>query len=83
MLKNIARVLIILIFFVNNLFAEEIPIIVISPGKTVQSLSTVGSSVEVFNSETINNSSHFSLADVIDDNSTSTNLLKWEGTVQI
>ena len=79
MLKNIARVLIILIFFVNNLFAEEIPIIVISPGKTVQSLSTVGSSVEVFNSETINNSSHFSLADVIDDNSTSTNLFKMGG----
>ena len=79
MLKNIAKVFIILFFFVNNLFAEEIPIIVISPGKTVQSLSTVGSSVEVFNSETINNSSHFSLADVIDDNSTSTNLFKMGG----
>ena len=56
MLKNIVRALIVLIFFVNNLFAEEIPIVVISPGKTVQSLSTVGSSVDVFTSDAINNS---------------------------
>ena len=63
----------------HNLFAENIPVIVISPGKTVQSLSTVGSSVEVFTSETINNSSHFSLANVIDDNSTSTNLFQMGG----
>jgi len=79
MLKNVAKVFIILIFFVNNLFAEEIPIVVISPGKTAQSLSTVGSSVDVFTSDTINNSSHFSLANVIDDNSTSTNLFQMGG----
>ena len=61
------------------LFADDIPVIVISPGKTVQSLGTVGSSVDVFTSETINESSHFSLAHIIDDNSTSTNLFQMGG----
>ena len=79
MLRKIIKILIILFFSVNNLFAQDIPIIVISPGKTVQSLSTVGSAIEVFTSDTINNSSHFSLANVIDDNSTSTNLFQMGG----
>ena len=79
MLRKIIKILIILVFSVNNLFAQDIPIIVISPGKTVQSLSTVGSAIEVFTCDTINNSSHFSLANVIDDNSTSTNLFQMGG----
>jgi len=79
MLRKIIKILIIFVFSVNNLFAQDIPIIVISPGKTVQSLSTVGSTIEVFTSDTINNSSHFSLANVIDDNSTSTNLFQMGG----
>ena len=78
-LKNIIRILLILVFSTKSIFAEDIPVIVISPGKTVQSLNTVGSSVEVFSSETINNSSHFSLANVIDNNSTSTNLFQMGG----
>ena len=79
MLRKIIKILIILVFSANNLFAQDIPIIVISPGKTVQSLSTVGSAIEVFTSDTINNSPHFSLANVIDDNSTSTNLFQMGG----
>lgn len=79
MLRKIIKVLIILVFSANSLFAQDIPVIVISPGKTVQSLGTVGSAVEVFTSDTINNSSHFSLANVIDDNSTSTNLFQMGG----
>ena len=79
MLRKIIKILIILVFSVNNLFAQDIPIIVISPGKTVQSLNTVGSTIEVITSDTINNSSHFSLANVIDDNSTSTNLFQMGG----
>ena len=79
MLRKIIKILIIFVFSVNNLFAQDIPIIVISPGKTVQSLSTVGSTIEVITSDTINNSSHFSLANVIDDNSTSTNLFQMGG----
>ena len=77
--KKIIKILIILVFSANNLFAQDVPIIVISPGKTLQSLSTVGSAVEVFTSDTINNSSHFSLANVIDDNSTSVNLFQMGG----
>jgi len=79
MLKKIIKILIILVFSANNLFAQDVPIIVISPGKTLQSLGTVGSTVEVFTSDTINNSSHFSLANVIDDNSTSVNLFQMGG----
>ena len=79
MLMKIIKIFIILFFSANNLFAQDIPVIVISPGKTVQSLGTVGSSVEVFTNDTINNSSHFSLANVIDENSTSTNLFQMGG----
>ena len=57
MLKNIVKIILFFVLLPNNLFAQDIPVIVISPGKTVQSLNTVGSSVEVFNSDTINNSS--------------------------
>jgi len=79
MLKKIIELTIISFFSFNHVFAEDVPVIVISPGKTVQSLNTVGSSVDVFTSDTINNSSNFSLANVIDDNSTSTNLFQMGG----
>lgn len=46
-LKVIALSLI-LIFSLNKVFAADIPIIVIAPSKKVQSLSTVGSSVIVY-----------------------------------
>ena len=48
-----------IIFFISlnftNISAKEIPIIVISPGKTLQSKSTVGSDIEVVTSEKISN----------------------------
>ena len=47
MIKNIFKFSIIFIFFIIEVIAEEIPVIVISPGKTPQSLSTVGSSVDI------------------------------------
>ena len=50
--------------FLNPIFAEDVPIIVISPGKTAQSLNTVGSTVTVIEGDTINESSHFSLANI-------------------
>jgi len=73
------RIFLIIILTVSTANAQDIPVIVISPGKTVQSFGTVGSTVEVFTSDTINNSSHFSLAHIIDDNSTSTNLFQTGG----
>ena len=47
MLRKIIKLLIILIFQFNAVFAADIPIIVISPGKSVQSYSSVGSSVSI------------------------------------
>jgi len=73
-------VLSIKIFFItSNLRAEETPVIIISAGKTTQSINTVGSSVELITSDLINNSSYYSLADIINDNSTSTNLFQTGG----
>ena len=48
--------------------AENIPIIVISPGKTYQSLGTVGSDVSVITEKDIKNSGNFFASDVISDN---------------
>ena len=48
--------LLISVFSFNKLFAEDIPIIVISAGKSAQSYSSVGSTVTVIDSETIQNS---------------------------
>ncbi len=79
MLNSTVRLIIIIFFLAKNLFAQDVPVIVISPSKTVQSLSTVGSTVEIVTRDTINNSSHFSLANIIDDNSTSTNLFQMGG----
>ena len=61
-----------IIFFISlnftNISAKEIPIIVISPGKTLQSKSTVGSDIEVVTSEKISNSNQFFIGDVLDNN---------------
>ena len=46
-----------IILFSKSVFSKEIPIIVISAGKTPQSYSSVGSQVTIIDSETIENSS--------------------------
>ena len=51
--------IIIFVFSLKNLFAADIPIIVISPSQKVQSKSTVGTSVTVFNEANIENSNDF------------------------
>ena len=71
--------LLILINF-SKIFAKDIPIIVISPGKTIQSSNIVGSTVEVVTSEDIENSSHADIANIINDFTTSTNLFQAGGT---
>ena len=58
MLKIVVSLLIIILSF-QKLFAADIPIIVISPGKTPQSYDEVGSSVSVIDSNEIENSSNF------------------------
>ena len=75
MLKTIKlySFLIIIILFFNKAFSKDLPVIVISPGKTPQSLSTVGSTVTVIDGETIRNSNESFLGAIIDQESGSTN----------
>ena len=69
----------VLVFPVNKIFAADVPIIVIAPGKTEQSLSTVGSTVTVITGDQISESLHSSLANIIAENSTSTNSFQMGG----
>jgi vitamin B12 transporter len=80
-MKKIYLILVIFLTLIsfNKLVAEETKTIVISAGKTLQSLDTVGSTIEVIDSETINNSSHSFIADVVSDNATSTNFFRMGG----
>tara|TARA_A100001011_G_C14307215_1_gene843698 strand:- start:388 stop:2322 length:1935 start_codon:yes stop_codon:yes gene_type:complete len=61
-----------IIFFISlnlsNISVADIPIIVISPGKTMQSKSIVGSDVELITGEKISNSNQFFIGDVLDNN---------------
>ena len=66
MLRKIIKLLIILIFQFNAVFAADIPIIVISPGKSVESYSSVGSSVSILDKKTLENSNEFFLGDILD-----------------
>ena len=69
-MKKIFNFFIIKIFLVNfNLvLAEDIPILVISPGKTIQSKSTVGSDVDVIDSKAIEKSNQQFIGDILDNN---------------
>ena len=53
-------------FYSVTLCAKEIPIIVISAGKSTQSYSTVGSDIEVIDSKTLEKSEHNFLGDILD-----------------
>ena len=69
MKKCAISIILYFIFFNNFSFSEEIPIIVISAGKASQSKGTVGSDIEILNSETLTGSgSGNQLGDVIADN---------------
>ncbi len=56
MLRKIIKLLIILIFPFNTVFATDMPIIVIAPSKKAQSVSTVGTSVTVLDETFFKNS---------------------------
>jgi len=66
----------ILIFSFNQVFAEDIPVIVIAPSKKAQSISTVGTSVTVLDEKFFKNSNEFFLGDALADNSTSINFFQ-------
>ena len=80
LIKSKFTLIVLSVFFINQFsYAEEVPVIVIAPGKTPQSLSTVGSSITVIESGKINESTHLSLAKIIGDNSTNTNMFQTGG----
>ena len=68
MLRIIISILI-LVLFLNKLFAADIPVIVIAPSKKAQSLSTVGSSVTVYDQEYLDNNEDYFLGDILSDGS--------------
>ena len=55
-------------------FSKDIPIIVISAGKSPQSKSTVGSDVTVIDRKTIENSNEYFIGDILDNNLNGMNL---------
>ncbi len=79
MLKKIV-LLIYLITSSNLVFSKEIPIIVISAGKTPQSYSSVGSQVTIIDSETIESSSDSFLTDLLNSESQGLNIFQLGGT---
>ena len=72
----------ILIFSSNQTFAADIPVIVISPSKTAQSTSTVGTSVTVLDENFFKNSNELFLGDVLKGNSNSVNFFQNGGSGQ-
>ena len=66
----IIRFLLFIFLFINStsIFAEDIPVIVISAGKSVQSKSIVGSDVSIVNEKTISNSNESFVGDLLSEN---------------
>ena len=79
MKKKIFLILLINLLSFNPVFSQDIPIIVISPGKTPQSYDKVGSTVTVITSEQIENSPGYFIHDVIEANTTATNMFQMGG----
>ncbi len=68
------------ILFSTAIFSKEIPVIVISAGKTSQSYSSVGSQVTIIDSEMIESSSKTFLTDLLDGESQGLNIFQLGGT---
>ena len=68
MLKLSVFLLLIVSFFSKNLYAEDIPVIVISASKSPQSKSVVGSDVSIVDQKIISNSSENFVGDVLNEN---------------
>ena len=79
MLKKLVKIFIILIFPFNAVFAADIPIIVIAPSKKAQSVSTVGTTVAVFDESFFQNTNEFFLGDALAANTTCTNFFQSGG----
>ena len=75
------KIFIFLFFLINlqNLYAKDIPILVISPSKTPQSSSTVGTSVTVLNEKDLDNSNKSFLGDTLNNSVTGLNFFQTGG----
>jgi len=82
MLKNLVKILIILSFSFNGVFAADIPVIVITSSKKVQSISTVGTSIIVLDETFFKNSNELFLGDILAGKSTSINFFQNGGQGQ-
>ena len=82
MLRKLIKILIILTFPLNAVFAADIPVIVIAPSKKAQSVSTVGTSVTVLDETFFKNSNEFFLGDALAGNTTSVNFFQNGGQGQ-
>ena len=65
--------------FSTHVFSKEIPVIVISPGKTPQSYSSVGSHVTIIDADTIENSSGSTLTELLNDEVQGLNIFRLGG----
>jgi vitamin B12 transporter len=65
--------------YFNTLIASDIPIIVIAPSKTPQSIATVGSSVTVLNEKDLENSNKAFLGDSLNKSTTGLNFFQTGG----
>ncbi len=72
-------IVIIFSFGFSKLLANEIPVIVIAPSKTVQSISTVGTSVTVLDEKFFENTNEIFLGDILSKSSTSSNFFQSGG----
>ena len=79
MLLRISLFLLLIFFNSSKIYAKEIPVIVISASKSIQSTSTVGSDIQVIDSDTLEKSEHNFLGDIISDNISGTNYFQSGG----
>ena len=68
MLKLCIFLLLFVSFNLSKIYAKEIPVIVISAGKSIQSKSIVGSDVSVINKNTISTSGESFVGDILSEN---------------
>ena len=72
-IQKVLILIIILILSFNKLLASDIPIIVIAPSGKVQSKSTVGTSVTVYDEKNIDALNNYFLGEILRDQTTSFN----------
>lgn len=78
-LIRISLKIILLTFFSNAIKASEIPQIVIAPGKNIQSLSTVGTSVTLLDKNDIQKSTKNFIGNFLDESTNSINFFQMGG----